>query len=110
MEALKNYFKDKKIGFYLMLADALLGLVFSILFFTTYKTSMANNAVPHTPEVIGICALLFFAIELIAIALPEYKFIHLGAIAAMCFSFMKQIYLFPNLIADQINNVELCKL
>lgn len=53
MEALKNYFKDKKIGFYLMLADALLGLVFSILFFTTYKTSMANNAVPHTPEVIG---------------------------------------------------------
>lgn len=106
MEALKNYFKDKKIGFYLMLADALLGLVFSILFFTTYKTSMANNAVPHTPEVIGICALLFFVIELVAIALPEYKFIHLGAIAAMCFSFMKQIYLFPNLIADQINNVE----
>lgn len=106
MEALKNYFKDKKIGFYLMLADALLGLVFSILFFETYKTSMANNAVPHTPEVIGICALLFFAIELVAIALPEYKFIHLGAIAAMCFSFMKQIYLFPNLIADQINNVE----
>ena len=106
MEMLKKIFKGKKVGFYLMMLDAILALIFGILFLATYKTSMANNAVPHTPEVIGICALLCFVIEVVALAMPEHKWIHLGALLAMCFSFMKQIYLFPNLIADQINHVE----
>ena len=92
MEMLKKIFKGKKVGFYLMMLDAILALIFGILFLATYKSSMANNAVPHTPEVIGICALLCFVIEVVALAMPEHKWIHLGALLAMCFSFMKQIY------------------
>lgn len=106
MEKIKNFFKDKKIGYYLIIADALLALIFGIIFMCTYQGAMANNAKPHTPEVMGICALLCFAIDVVALALPEHKWIHFFAILAMCFSFMKQIYLFPNLIADQINHVE----
>lgn len=103
---MQKFFKGKKAGFYLMIADAILALIFGIIFFATYKSSMANNASAHVPEVIGICAILSFAIEAVALAVPEHKWVHVGALLAICFSLMKEIYLIPNLIADQINKVE----
>lgn len=103
---MQNLFKGKKTGFYLMIIDAFLALIFGIIFLSTYSNSMANNAAGHVPEVIGICAILSFIIEAVAICIPEHKWIHIGALLSICFSLMKEIYLIPNLIADQINKVE----
>lgn len=102
---MKNFFKGKKIGYYLMMASAVLSLAFGIVFFLTYKGAMANNASAHTPEIIGICAFLSFVVEVVALAVPEHKWVHLLALVAICFSLAKEIYLIPNLIADQINQV-----
>lgn len=101
-----KFFKNKKIGYYLMIADAILALVLGIVFFSTYKTAMANNASAHVPEVIGICAFLAFVLEVIALAIPEHKWVHIASLVAICFSFMKEVYLVPNLIADKANKVE----
>lgn len=105
MEKIKTFFKGKTIGFYIVIADIVLAIILGITFFATYQGAMANNAASHLPEVIGVCILLGALLDCLTLAFPEYKFIHIGAIIAYCVSLMKEIYLIPNLIADQINGV-----
>ena len=105
MEKIKEFFKGKTIGFYIVILDIILALVLGITFFATYKGAMANNAASHLPEVIGVCILLGALLDCVTLAFPEYKFIHIAAIIAYCVSLMKEIYLIPNLIADQVNGV-----
>lgn len=105
MEKIKTFFKGKTIGFYIVIADIILAVILGITFFATYQGAMANNAASHLPEVIGVCILLGALLDCITLAFPEYKFVHIAAIVAYCVSLMKEIYLIPNLIADQINGV-----
>jgi hypothetical protein len=44
MNQLKEYLKNKSIGFYIVVCDILLAIVLGIVFFATYQNSMANNA------------------------------------------------------------------
>ena len=44
MENIKNFFKGKKAGYYIAMADILLAIVLIIVFFATYSTAMAANA------------------------------------------------------------------
>ena len=105
MENIKNFFKTKRVGYYIAIVDVILAAVLTIVFFATYGTAMANNASAYVPESIGIFMIAGLVIELIALALPEYLIIHAGALVFYCLAMMKEVYLIPNLIADEINNV-----
>ena len=108
-----NFLKNKKVGFYIIIADIVLAVFLGIFFFATYKDfapgyggqGMASNAYANIPEVIGLFILLGAVIDVVALLLPEYAWIHLFAIGAYCVSLMKQIYCIPNLIADEANNI-----
>ena len=101
----KSLFKGKAAGYYIVICDIILAIILGIVFFATYKGAMANNAASNLPEVIGVCILLGAVLDILTLVFPEYKFVHLFAIVAYCLSLMKEIYLIPNLIADQINGV-----
>lgn len=105
MEKIKQFLKGKGIGYYIVIGDIILSLILGIVFFATYQGAMANNAAGNLPEVIGVCIILGAILDIVTLVLPEYKFIHIGALIAYCLSLMKEIYLIPNLIADQINGV-----
>ena len=113
MEKIKEFFANKKIGYYLVILDVILALFVGIFFFATYKDfpagyggqGMASNAYAHVPEVIGLFMFLGAVVDIVALVLPEYLPIHLGAIVAYCISLMKQVYCIPNLVADEINNI-----
>lgn len=98
-------FENKKIGYFLVMANTVLALVLGIFFFATYKGAMANNAWGLVPETIGIFAFAAAALELVVIFLPQYKFIHIGALVMIGVSFYKEVITVPNLIADEVNNV-----
>lgn len=97
--------KNKKIGYFLVMANTVLALVLGIIFFATYKDAMANNAWGLVPETIGIFALAAAALELVVVFLPQYKFVHIGALVMIGVSFYKEVITVPNLIADEVNNV-----
>lgn len=113
MEKIKNFFANKKIGYYLVILDVILAVFLGIFFFLTYKDfpsgyggqGMASNAYANIPEVIGLFILFGAVVDIVALFLPEYLPIHLGAIVGYCISLMKQVYCIPNLIADEINDV-----
>ena len=113
MEKIKNFFANKKIGYYLVILDVILAVFLGIFFFLTYKDfpagyggqGMASNAYTHVPEVIGLFMFLGAVVDIVALLLPEYLPIHLAAIVAYCVSLMKQVYCIPNLVADEINNI-----
>ena len=113
MEKIKNFFANKKIGYYLVILDVILAVFLGIFFFLTYKDfpagyggqGMASNAYAHIPEVIGLFMFLGAVVDIVVLFLPEYLPLHLGAIVAYCISLMKQVYCIPNLVADEINKV-----
>lgn len=113
MEKIKNFFANKKIGYYLVILDVILAVFLGIFFFLTYKDfpagymgqGMASNAYTHVPEVIGLFMFLGAVVDIVVLFLPEYLPLHLGAIVAYCISLMKQVYCIPNLVADEINNI-----
>ena len=113
MEKIKNFFANKRIGYYLVILDVILAIFVGIFFFATYKhfepgyqhMGMAASAYANVPEVIGLFLILGAIVDIVALVSPEYILIHLAAIGAYCVSFMKQIFCIPNLVADEINNV-----
>ena len=105
MEKIKEFFKNKAIGYYLAVANIVLALVLAIVFFATYKGAMANNAASLVPETIGIFLIAGAVIEAVVLVLPQYRFIHIGALVMFGLALYKEILLIPNLIADEINNV-----
>ena len=105
MSKVLEFIKNKAIGYFIVAADALLALILAIIFFATYDGAMATNAASSVPETIGIFLLAGFVIELVVLVLPQYKFIHIIAIVMFGLSLYKEVFLIPNLIADEINNV-----
>lgn len=105
MKKIQEFLKNKSLSYYVVLADAFLALVLSIVFFLTYKGSMPNNAWGNVPETIGIFLLAGFFLEAVVLFLPQYKFIHIGALVMFGLSLMKEMIIIPNLIADFVNNV-----
>ncbi|MDD6302676.1 MAG: hypothetical protein PUA56_05225 [Bacillales bacterium] len=102
---MKKFLKNKAAGYYIVLADALLALVLAIFFFATYGNSMPNNASGLVPETIGIYLLAGLLIEVVVALVPQFRFIHIGAVVMFGLSLYKEVLIIPNLIADKINNV-----
>ena len=105
MNQLKEYLKNKSIGFYIVVCDILLAIVLGIVFFATYQNSMANNAAGQVPELIGWFVFIGAVLDVVTIVLAKYKFVHILALAAYCVALAHEVYLIPNLIADMVNDV-----
>ena len=88
------------------MADALLALVLSIIYFITFKSAIGNNAGGQTPETVGIFMLAGFVIQCVVLVLPQYGFINIFAIVMYGISLYKETYLIPDFIAGKMNNVE----
>ena len=103
MEKIMNFFKNTAVGYFIVAADALIAIILTIVFFATYKGAMAFSAV--APEILGIFLLAGAIVELVVLVLPQYRFIHIAAIAMFSLALFKETLLIPNLIADYVNNV-----
>ncbi|MCQ2772671.1 MAG: hypothetical protein MJ238_05315 [Bacilli bacterium] len=100
-----NILKNKSIGYFIAAADALLAIILAIIFFATYNGAMANNAIGQVPETIGIFLIAGAVVEIAALLIPQYTFVHVGAVVLYCVALIKEVFLIPNLYADWINNV-----
>ena len=106
MEKVFNYFKNKKLGFYFGIANVIFAIVLAIVFFATYtgdngngQLNLANAAYASAPEVIGIFMLVGAVIQIVALVLPEYRLIEVGALACFCIALIKVIFIIPDILA-----------
>ena len=105
MDKIKNFLKNKSVAYYMVACNVVLALFLTIFFFATFKKAMPNNAAGLAPQTIGIYMIAGLAIELVVLALPQYRFVHIAAVVMFGLSLYKEVIIIPNLIADQINNV-----
>lgn len=105
MEKIKEFLKNKGIGYYIVAGDILLALILAIAFLLSYKGAMANNAASQVPETIAIFLFAGIAVELAFLFIPQYRFVHVAGIVMYGLALFKEVILIPNLIADEINNV-----
>ena len=102
---MQNFFKKLGIGYFIAAGTAVVALLTAIIFFITYKGAMANNASALVPQTIGIFLIAGFIVELAVLVVPQYRFLHIAAMAMYALALFKEIVLIPPLIADEINNV-----
>ena len=105
MEKIKNFFKGKKIPYFIMMADCLLAIILGIYFLATKNISLANSASTHRPEWVWIFAFAGAIFEVAALIVPKYRWVHLFAIAGYALSFMKELELIPPVAADMVTGV-----
>ena len=115
MEKIKEFLKNKAIGYYIAMATAFLSLVLAIVFFATFSNPaldpighvnpMGNKAAGLSPETIGIFLIAGFVIELIVLTLPQYRFVHVIAIIMFGLALYKEILIIPDFLAGKANNV-----
>lgn len=105
MEKIKNFFKGKKIPYFIMMADCLLAIILGIYFLATNNISLAHSASTHRPEWVWIFAFAGAIFEIAALIVPKYRWVHLFAIAGYALSLMKEIELIPPVAADMVTGV-----
>lgn len=103
---MSKFIKNKSVGYFIAIADAVLALVLAIIYMATYKSAIGNNAGGQLPETVGIFMFAGFAAQLVILLLPQYSFLNLAPIAMYSISFYKELYLIPDFIAGKVNNVE----
>lgn len=106
MEKIKEFLKNKSIGYYIAVADAILALIFGIIYFATYSVAIGDNANGHLPETVGIFMFAGFLVQCVVLVLPQYGFVNIIALVMYGLSFYKEVYLIPDFIAGKINGVE----
>ena len=111
LNAIKNFFKSKSVGYYIVAGVALFSLIVAIIFLSTYRNpelvvQMGNRALGLVPDTIGIFLLAGFAIEVVVLVIPQYRFVQIGAVAMFGLAFYKDILIIPDFIVGKINNVE----
>ena len=102
----KKLIENKSVGYFIAAGIAALALITAIFFFATQDGNMGNYAAGVGPETIGVFLLAGFVVELVALFLPQYRFIHIVALAMFGLAFYKETILLPDFIAGKVNNVE----
>ena len=108
---LDKFLKNKGIGYYLVAVATLLALITAIVFFMTYKTptleaQMGNKASGFVVETIGVFLIAGVVVELVVLAMPEFRFFQIAAVVMFGLAFYKDILVIPDFIIGKINNVE----
>ena len=107
----EKFLKNKAIGYYLVVVATLLALVTAIVFFLTYRTpnleaQMGNKAGGFVVETIGIFLIAGVIVELVVLAMPEFRFFQIAAVIMFGLAFYKDILVIPDFILGKVNNVE----
>ena len=112
---MKDFFKNKSVGYYMAAGVALLTLIMGIIFFATYKSpafpgvedtpTMGNKAEGLVVETIGIFLLAGAVVEIAVLVIPQYRFLQIGVIAMIGLAFMKDMIVIADFIAGIANNV-----
>ena len=103
--------KNKAIGYYLVIGATLLALITAIVFFLTYRNpsleaQMGNKASGFVVETIGVFLIAGVIVELVVLAMPEFRFFQIAAVVMFGLAFYKDILVIPDFIIGKINNVE----
>ena len=116
MDSIKNFFKNKAIGYYLVIGAALLSIVLAVVFFTTFNNPniptiqnspvMGNKAESFAVETIGIFIIAGAVIELVVLAMPEFRFFHLGAVVMFGLALYKDTLVMADFFAGLANSGE----
>ena len=109
MESIKNFFKSKAIGYYMVAGALLLAVILAVVFFNTYNNPnipsindapvMGNKSVGYVPITIGIFIIAGAVIELIVLAMPEFRFFHLAAIVMFGLAIYKDVLIMGDFFA-----------
>lgn len=115
MEKIKQFIKNKGIGYYVAAATALCALILAIIFFATFSnpaldpithhSPMGNKADGMLPETIGIFLLAGVLVEVVVLVLPQYRFIHIITILLYGLALYKEVIIIPDFLAGKANNV-----
>ena len=108
---LDKFLKNKGIGYYLVIVATLLALVTAVVFFLTYRNptleaQMGNKASGFVVETIGVFLIAGVVVELVVLAMPEFRFFQIAAVVMFGLAFYKDILVIPDFIIGKINNVE----
>ena len=114
MEFIKKFFKNKAIGYYLVIGAFVLATVLAIVFFNTYNNPnipsingahpMGNKAESYVVITIGIFVIAGAVVELVVLAMPEFRFFHLGAIIMFGLALYKDVLVMSDFFAGIANN------
>ena len=109
MESIKNFFKNKAIGYYMVAGAVLFAIILAIVFFSTYNNPnissindapvMGNKSVGYVPITIGIFLIAGLVIELVVLAMPEFRFFHLAAIVMFGLAIYKDVLIMGDFFA-----------
>ena len=109
MDSIKKFFKNKAIGYYLAIGVFVLATVLAIVFFNTYNNPnipsinnahpMGNKAESFVVETIGIFVIAGAIVELVVLAMPEFRFFHLGAIIMFGLALYKDVLVMGDFFA-----------
>ena len=109
MESIKRFFKSKALGYYMVAGAFLLALVLTIVFFNTYNNPnipsindapvMGNKSASYIPVTIGIFLIAGLVVELVVLAMPEFRFFHLVAIVMFGLAIYKDILIMGDFFA-----------
>ena len=105
----EKFFKNKTVGYYIAAFVAVLALVKIIVFFTGYNkpditTVMGNKAESFVPVTIGIFMVAGFVVQLVVLAVPEFRLFQFAAIIMFGLALYKDILIIADFIAGLANN------
>ena len=106
LDKMKNFFKNKSIGYYISAAGCLLAFVFAIVYMATYEQAIGNNASGFVPESVGIFLFAGVVINIVLLVLPQYGFINFIVILFYGLALYKQIFLVPDFFAGLATGIE----
>ena len=110
MERIKEFIKNKSIGYFIVAGLALYSLIFGVIFLLTFSNPdvtsvMGNKASAFVPATIGIFMLAGFLVELVVLCEPQYRFVQLVAVAMFGLAFYKDVLIIPDFFAGMANGV-----
>lgn len=101
-----KFFKTKKLGYWFMVATAVLSLLLFVIYIATYEPgqfghghTMPNSASGQAPELVWIWALFALLIQLAALAAPEHKWLQFFVVGAIGGAFFVEMQLCPTVLA-----------
>ena len=101
-----KFFKNKKLGYWFMVAAALLSLLLFIIYIATYEPgqfghdhTMPNSASGQATELVWIWALFALLAQLAALAAPEHKWIEIAVVGCIGGALFIEMQLCPTVLA-----------
>ena len=101
-----KFIKSKKLGYWFMVATAILSLVLFVVYLATYEPgqfghghTMPNSAASYATELVWIWALFAFLAQLAALAAPEHKWLEIVVIGCIGGALFVEIQLCPTVLA-----------